>query len=965
MFQHRKTRGRPTASLALSMLFGLLALATPLAAQNGTVTGVVTNTATLRPIIGLQVSMEGGLGTLTGSAGRFILLNVPPGSITVEFTMIGFARETRTVTLVAGQTVELNVELTERAIALDEIVVTGSASATERRTIGNAVATVNAAELTAVMPITSVDELILGRSAGVQMDLGSGGGNFGGQIRIRGLKSASIRGDPAIYIDGVRVDGQHDRDSQVRIGGQTISRILDLQASDIERVEIIKGAAAASLYGTQGSNGVIQIFTKKGSTGPPQWTFEVEQGFERVPADTFPGRLNTQFVGPDGFRARDPMEVIESGYRSRYMASVSGGSGNTKYYISGGYKQQEGSIAPITNWLKQVQARVNITTLLGDNVTVTATTGFTHSRLRVPDNDNALHGTYSQFASAIPYTANEDRPYGERFGSFTANQTVENHQTVLRNTTGIAVEHRISDAFSHRLNAGIDWYNDDFNKYFPFAYEGSGNKLGNKRNDNRTYRDVTLDYRVQLENNLSDNLSSSFVVGLQGDFRNTIRIFAFGTDFPAPGVRSVDATATTRAGERRIEEVNAGIFFHEMVRLWDKVYVTGGLRIDGNSAFGNEFNAEVYPKASIAYNISDESFWPASISTMKLRFAYGESGLAPAQFAADRTYIPIAAQDGVAAVTPGNVGNADLGPEKSKEFEVGFDAGLFDDRIGLEVTGYLQKTANALLEVPFPPSQGFLREQLTNIGEIQNRGIEIGVNALLVQQQNVEWSANVQYTATKNEVTDLGGVPAFNIRGARVAEGFPVNGQWGYELKSWNPGTRLHVRSDTLVYFGPSNPTSFGSLSSDIRYGNFTLRGMLEFTAGTFRRNFDRYWSIRVRTGDDYLSLLTDERGTATPAADSLRNRAVTLGSGSFTEGAGFTSLRELAVSYDLPESLAARVGLSNSSIRISGRNLFLWSSYSGISPETKRRDNVLGNNSSFDTQPVSRVFMVTFRTSM
>jgi TonB-dependent SusC/RagA subfamily outer membrane receptor len=948
------------------MLIGLFALALPLEAQTGTITGQVTNAATMRPIVGVQVSVPGtGMGTLTGSGGRYLMLNVPVGPATVEFTMIGYARETQTVTVAAGQTVSLDVTLSERAIALEEIVVTGSAAAAEKRTLGNSISSVNAAVLTEEMPITSVDELIMGRTAGVSMDLSGGGGNFGGQIRVRGLKSATIRGDPIIYVDGVRVDGRHDNESAIYIGGQTISRILDLQASDIERMEIVKGAAAASLYGTQGSNGVIQIFTKKGRTGEPQWTFEAEQGYERVPNDTFPGRMNTQFVGPDGFRARDPSETIESGYRSRYLASVSGGGQNTRYYVSGGYKQQEGSIAPATNWLKQVQARVNLTTVLGDNVTVTATTGFTHSRLRVPDNDNALHGTYSQFASAIPYTANEFRPYGERFGSFLANQTVENRQTVLRNTTGISVEHLIREGFTQKFNAGIDWYADEFTKLFPFAYEGSGNKLGNKRNDTRTYRDITVDYRLQFDSDVSENLTSTFVVGTQGDFRNTIRVYAYGTDFPAPGVSSVDATATTSAGEDRVEEVNAGVFFQETVGVWDKVFLTAGLRVDGNSAFGNEFNTELYPKAAVAYNISQESFWPETISTMKLRFAYGESGLAPSQFAADRTYIPISAQDGQAAVTPGNIGNPDLGPEKSKEVEVGFDAGLMDDRIGLEVTGYFQKTVNALLAVPFPPSQGFLNEQLTNIGEIKNRGLEIGVNALLVQSEKLEWSAIAQFTATKNEVSDLGGVPPFNIRGARVAEGYPVDGQWGYELKSWDPGTRLHVRSDTLVYFGPSQPSRFGSLSSSVRYGDFTLNGMLEFTGGGWNRNFDRYWSIRVRTGDEYLSLLNDERGTATPAADSLRNWAVTLGSGSFTEPAGFTSLRELAVTYDLPDDLAAKVGLKNSSIRFSARNVFLWSDYGGITPETKRRDGVLGNTSSFDTQPVPRVFLLTFRTSM
>jgi TonB-dependent SusC/RagA subfamily outer membrane receptor len=956
----------PAARTLSTLLLAATIIAGPVAGQQtGTLGGTVTNAATMRPIAGVQIHIEGtGLGTLTDPNGRYQLIDIPAGPVTVVFEMIGFARVSRETNIAAGTTTTLDISVSERAIALDEIVITGSAAATEKRALGNSISSLNAAQAVEKMPITSVDELIMGRAAGVSVNLSGGGGAFGGQIRIRGMTSVSLPRDPIIYVDGVRVDGDFDP-SGIGIGGQKLSRILDLQAADIERVEIVKGAAAASLYGTQGSNGVVQIITKRGRTGAPQWTFEIEQGLERVPTDTFPGRLFSRFVGPTGFRARDPLETVENGYHGRMLASVSGGSQETKYYLSGSFKQQEGSIASNTNWMKQFSGRVNVTSLLGPSVTATATSSLIHTWLRVPDNDNALHGTYSQFASAVPYTATEDRPYGERFGSFTANQTVENLQNVLRNTTGITVDHAISDILSHKLSTGIDWYSDEFTKYFPFAYQGSGNKLGNKANQTRSFRNITTDYRLQLANDLSSQISSSLVLGAQADFRKTTYIRASGSDFPAPGVRSVSATSTRTASETRIEEVNAGLFFQETVGLYDKIFLTGALRVDGNSAFGNEFSTQTYPKASIAYNISDEAFWPSLISTMKLRLAYGESGLAPAQFAADRTYSPVSSQDGQPAVTPGNIGNPSLGPEKSREIEVGFDAGILNDRVGFEVTAFFQRTTDALLSVPFAPSLGFLSNQLTNIGEIKNRGVELGLNALLIQRQGLELTTNAQFSATSNEVTDLGGVPPFGVSGSRVAEGYPVMGQWGYTVKQWDPVTRQHIRSDTMVFKGQLDPKWFGSLSSDLRYGRFRLSALMEFTGGQVIQNFDRYWSARVRTGDDYLSLLNDERGTATPAADSLYNYANTLGSGAYAEPAGYTSLRELAIAYEIPDGVLGRFGLERSSIRLSGRNLLLWSEYSGISPETKRRDGTFESNSSFDTQPVPRVFLLTFRTSM
>lgn len=953
---------------ALGVFLTLVLVAGPaVAQQSGTITGAVTNSATMETVNGAQISIEGtGIGTITGSGGRYLLPNVPAGEVTVVVQMIGHSRETGTVQVTAGETVILDFEISQQAVALNELVVTGTAGATEKRTLGNSIATIDAAAIVGRAPVTSVDELVMGRNAGVRMGLSGGGGFFGGQIRIRGSTSVNLSGDPIIYIDGVRVDGSADDDG-VSIGGQQMSRIMDLQPADIDRIEIVKGAAAASLYGTQGSNGVIQIFTKRGRSGEPQWNFTIAQGLERVPTDTFPGRMFTQFVGPSGFRARDPLETVENGYHGRYTASVSGGTQDTKYYLSGSYRQAEGSIAPNTNWMKQFTGRANVSTLLADNLTVTATTSFTNSRFRVPDNDNALHGTYSQFASAVPYTATPDRPFGERFGSFEANQTVENHQRVLRNTTGITVEHAISDNLSQRLTTGIDWYTDEFTKYFPFAYEGSGNKLGNKLNMTRTFRDVTLDYRLLLSNPIFETVTSNFSVGVQGDFMNTVRVEAEGEDFPAPGVRSVNATSTTSGSEQRIEEINAGIFVEETIGLFDKLFLTGGVRVDGNSSFGNEFTTQAYPKAAIAYNISEESFWPTElVPTLKLRAAYGESGLAPAQFEADRTYESVSAQGGQPAVTPGNIGNPNLGPETSREVEMGFDAGFWDDRIGLEVTSYFQRTTDALLEVPFPPSEGFQEAQLTNVGEIENRGIEVGVNGLWIMNQDLEWSTSTQFATMHNEVTDLGGLAPFNISGARIVEGYPVSGQWGYEIVDWNPETRSHTASDTMVYYGQSVPKWYGSFSSSLRYRAVTLSGLLGFSGGQVKENFEKYWSIYVRTGDDYLSLLEDEIGTPTPAADSLRNWTTTAGAEAFTGPAGFTALRELAINVDLPDSWLSRFGLSRSSVRLSGRNLFIWSEYSGISPETSRRGGgPLGVNSSFDTQPVSRVFMVSFRTSM
>lgn len=954
--------------LGLAACATFLVSAAPLLAQQaGTVTGQVTNATSGRELSGVQISILGsGLGTLTGNNGRFLIPNVPAGPVTVRADMIGFGVQEVQVTVVVGETALADFTLTERAISLDEIVVTGSGAETARRKLGNSISTVNAVDVVRSAPITSVDQLIQGRSAGVAMNLASGTVGLGGMIRIRGMTSVSLSGDPVVYIDGIRVDASHDQ-SGVWFGGMDISRLQDISPSEVDRIEIVKGSAASTLYGTQGANGVIQVFTKRGRSGAPQWNFEVEQGFERTPTDTFPGRMNKYFQGPDGFQARDPTELVENGYHHRYAASVSGGGQAVRYFISGSYKGQEASLKGDANWNKVITGRINLTTVLSPTVTVTATTGIVHNRLRVPDDNNALHGLYSQFASGLPYTASAERPYGERFGSVAANSTLENFQRVLRTTSGIEVTHQPTNNFSHTFRSGVDWYADEFTKFFPFAYEGSGNKLGNKRNHTRSFRDVTTEYRATLSSSLGETLTSELTAGFQGNFENTIRVDARGTDFPAPGVKSVDATSVTQGSERRIEEINAGVFVQETLGLWDKVFLTAGMRLDGNSAFGNEFDTQLYPKASVAYNISQEGFWPTGLlPTMKLRMAYGESGLAPAQFAADRTWAPVSAQGGQPAVTPGNIGNPELGPERSQEIEVGMDAGLLDDRVGLEFTAYFQKTRDALLFKPFPSSQGFTADQLTNIGEIENRGIEIGLNALLYGSESFELSSNVQFATSTNEVTDMGGVADISGFGYRISEGYPVHGAWGYELIGWDATTRRHNRTDEQLFQGQTDPKWFGSYSMRLRWGNFTLDGMSEFRGGMVKNNFSRYWSNRVRTGDEYLSLVQRPNGEPTPASDSLYNYTTTLGYTGFYEPADFFTVRELSVGYDLPDELLGQFGLTRSSLRFSARNLWMWSKFSGIHPETNWDGAAnLRQAQDFDTLPPPRIFLLTFRTSM
>jgi hypothetical protein len=465
------------------------------------------------------------------------------------------------------------------------------------------------------------------------------------------------------------------------------------------------------------------------------------------------------------------------------------------------------------------------------------------------------------------------------------------------------------------------------------------------------------------------NFTTELAGGFQANLDRDHRTQSSGSDYPAPGLKTVGATTITSGTESWINETNAGFFTQLALGLFDKVFVTGGVRFDGNSAFGEDFPFQAYPKVSVAYSISDEEFWPKGFApTMKLRAAYGTSGRAPAQFSADRTFSPIAAEDGEPAVTPWNVGDPDLGPETSSEFEAGFDAGLFSDRIGLEFTYFNQVTKDALVYKRYPPSQGFDRTQLANIGELRNWGWEVGVRGLILATSNVDWEANLQISTGGNEVASLGGEAPFSGgNGTRVVEGYPATGKWTRVIDHWDPVARRHIGVDTMVYVGDATPKWRGSLTSSVRlFNNLTISGMAEWATGMIGINFARGWAIGKLTGDEYLDLLERPRGTPTAASDSLLNMWQVVSNAGWVEKADWLKLREVSLTYRMPDSFVDRIGLRDTSIRLSGRNLALYAPHwTGPDPEVKYGGNSgdLNIGYDFNTMPIPRRFTLSIRT--
>jgi TonB-dependent SusC/RagA subfamily outer membrane receptor len=928
----------------------------------------VVDAVTQQPLNGAQVFIQGtALGGLADGRGRFVIPSVPVGNHTVRVTNIGFSSAEQEVTVTAGETAELAFSLAVSAVALDELVVTGAAGAIARKRLGNSVGTVNVSDVEELVPVATMGDALAARIPGVRSVTPSGGVGAAKDLRIRGVSSFELGHRPVVYIDGVRVDNTAGEwaGSDAVMGGTCCSfaggagedRLSDISPSDIERIEVLKGAAAATLYGSEASNGVIQIFTKRGrGNSAPRFTFSASTGFNRY-RENWATKLYPNFTGPDGFRARDANELIENGWIQSYDITVQGGGQDVTYFISGGYDQEEGSLKP--NSQDGINLRTNLQWLPSERWSFSLNSSFSKNDVLQLQSGNNWTALYGNAILGNPLRATADRPYGEPWTSVSDIRAMDTHSHATRWTGGMTATYTPTDFFSNRLTIGYDVVTDQKERLLPFGseyvYLGT---IGERNVGYRSGSTATVDYLGTLGFDITSSIASDLSFGAQGYWVTEEFSMAIGRGFAGKGVTTVGGAATTEADESFEESITLGMFAQNRFSFGEKLFATLGLRVDGNSAFGVNYGLQPYPKADVAYLISEEGFVPDFISNLKLRAAIGTAGLAPDAYDQFQTFDPTAVLDvDVPGVTPANPGNPDLEPEKTTEIEAGFDMGLLNDRVGIEFTAYRSETRDALLEVDLPPSEGFSQAQLRNTGEILNVGWELSVNTSPVITPNFRWNTQVNLSGNRNEILSLGPT-AVDGRLGDFREGFPVEGVWADKIIGYDAATVSHEVTDTAVYFGPSLPTFSASLGNTFSFGNFRLYGLVAMEEGSWFDNGDRPYRIRQGAGDEYLS--TFENGEPTVRTDSLVDRFTRAGS---IDRRDNIRIREISLSYTLPASFVDGLGLSNTTLMLSGQNLYWWDDCNCADPDMRYSPS--GRNfSGFLAMPAARRFMITLRTS-
>jgi TonB-dependent SusC/RagA subfamily outer membrane receptor len=874
----------------------------------GTVTGKVTETANQTAIAGVQVFVVGTqMGALSAADGQFRILNIPAGTYQVRAVLIGMKPVTQSVTVTGGATVTANFEMVRAALELDQIVVTGTAGAARQREIGNAISVVNPAAKPN-LPVNT-ETMLQAQSPGMTVLQSSGQIGGGAQIRLRGNVSATMSNQPLFYIDGVRVRSEPYPNPSVvgrRSNNENQSPLNDINPADIERIEIIKGAAASTLYGTEAAAGVIQIFTRKGSSRRTTWEFDAQSGFSK---------LMPFSPEPQPYFYLD--HWLKKGLQQQYNLSVNGGADALKYYMSGVIEDREGVLPNESLRRRAVRGNFAFAPLRG---------------LTLEWNNFLTNSDVSNVAGGVNPSGFIMGVMRQQFNHLSSAK-VEDIDKLLnqdflsaidRVTSGVTANYAIGANWSNRLTAGYDRSTNVVTRLRPYGFVLEPRGDLNVRNF-RTEQ-ATVDLSSTLDFQLTPRLRTSFSAGGQFVSTSDQTIDGYSLNFPGPNNPTLSTGSIQNVSEDRLRVLTGGFFVQNLTGFLDRFFLTTGLRVDGSSVFGSGFGLQAYPKISGSYVISEEGFWNDGWGEMKLRAAIGSAGRAPGAFDAIRTWTPVGFGT-LAAYQPQNVGNPDLGPERTVETELGFDYSVLASRISADFTYYHGRTKDALFPVRSIPSTGFQSAQLKNVGEIDNQGIEFQTNFRILDHAKFGWSLGASVATNKSKVLSLGEATPVSLGNQGwLLEGQPLMVLRGVRLL--NPDELADPRTQDNYIFGPNTPTRIFGINTilELPY-HITLSARGEYQGGHYVSDgsSEDAASRAITTWPRCLAgnkLRAEGRGNETTAKNRLLCDSRFYKQGSFIQKADFFKVRDITARAPVPVKVP---GVTSAFVTLSAQYWVRW----------------------------------------
>ena len=952
-------------ALLVPVLVALSGAGAELQAQQVVVRGTVSDAASSEPVAAASVAVKGtSLGTQTNDRGEFTLQTRGPND-TLVVSRLGFARQQVAVN---GRTT-VNVALTRTAVSLSEVVVVGYGTQ-KRSDVTGSVASVSQERLQDV-PNTSVLQAMEGAVPGVTVNTTGGGAEPANSVLIRGRHSITASNSPLVVVDGIPFNGS----------------LSEINQNDVASIDILKDASAAAIYGSRGSNGVILITSKQGN-GAPRVSYEGYAGIQQIAhlprlmtaaefaavkcqrvsagqncdADFTTTELASMAAG----QSTDWVDLAtRTGVQQQHNLSIAGGTGGTHYRISGSDLDVKG-IAK-NDAFDRYTLGLNLDQDFGTRLKVGTNTQLSYTdRGGMPADFqdafrmNPLTNAFAADGSQAVYPWPEDTFFANPLQGLLVTNDDVTRRVFTSNHAELALP--FLEGLSYRVNAGLDYASGDVARYYGrntrtgFAAAGEAITSNTKRSDwtlenllryartfDRHSVDLTTLYSVAGHTNESASLTAK-------GFPNDVLTY-----FQPNLAREFDPSAGYT--ESKLVSQMARLNYSYASRY----LVTLTARRDGYSGFGSNNKFGVFPSAALGWNISDESFWPFAdrFNSLKLRVSYGKNGnqaIAPYQTLArlnDESYVDEGTS--LPGFIPSTLGNQNLRWETTTAANVGADFGLLADRITGSLDVYSSKTSDLLLDRAISPTHGI--DAITeNIGATANHGVELSLSTLNVQRSDLTWRTDFNIAADRSRIVDLYG----NGEDDLVNQWFigqPIDVNYGYQFDGiWQTGDDIansaqptakpgdirvrDVNGDGTIdpldrtFLGRVNPTYTAGLGSTLRYRAFTLNAFLHTVQGVTKANalFDD------NLGDDgrYNTILKQYWTPENPINSYPANRPATnLGLPiAFYQDASFIRLKDVTLSYDVPQQLAGRIGAGSLRLYVNGHNLWTHTKWTGLDPE-------------------------------
>jgi TonB-dependent starch-binding outer membrane protein SusC len=958
----------------LCLLFFPLSI---LFSQELDISGMVVSESTGEPLIGAHLVVKGThVGTVTNLEGEFRLTVQDLSEATLVVSFIGY--RTREIVVRESRT-DMQIALAEDVLRISEVVVTGLASTVARQNLAHAVATIPAADLVPV-PTQSLERALSGKFAGITVSQNTGAPGGGIHVNLRGISTIEGETQPLYVVDGVIINNaaiQSGIDLVTRATGagsprpqgQPTTRVADINPNEIESIEVLKGASAAAIYGSKATNGVIIITTRQGAPGRTRIDVHQQIGFNtllrkvgtrRFTAETAEihyGELGRSIYEASGGRFVDYEDVLygETGVINETVVNVTGGTIDTRIFASGTYRE-EGGIVKNTGYSRYT-GRVNLHHRLHSRVRTNLFVNLirTESDRGITGNDNSNTtfgfslGFTPSFLDIRPNNGNyPDHPFNPSNPLHTRD-LLTNNETVYRTVGAAQVQWNLYQTNQQLLDvivhSGVDYFTQDNKVISPpeLQYERESDLPGASLKGETQSVNATLYLNLSHNYITSSNIILNTTTGLQIETldQNNTLIEARGLIVTQT---NVDQAASLNAYQRVIKQRDLGFYFQSELNFRNIYYLTLGIRSDASSTIGDPDKFFYYPKASLSMRLSQLSMWESFrslASEFKLRIAYGETGNLPPPDGKFTSLVPHNIDGGVGLLPDARRGAPDIKPERTKELEFGFDAVLFGERATFEATYFNQSISELILIASLPPSSGF-REELINGGEMNTRGIELSLGLNPIRSRSVNWRSRINFYKTESKITRLD-VSAFNKGGFATFLGT-------YRIQEgWSPTTIIGADVDAggnHIKLGNETPDFQMSFNNTFAVGNFELGFLFDWKQGGDVINLGKLITDLGATTFDY-----DEIGTfmidGTPTQMKKgEGRLAILGTSTaqYVEDGTYLKLREARLTYTFPRSTVERwfgTALSSMQLGIGGRNLLMFTSYTGYDPEVSQFGNV------------------------